>query len=385
MFSPIETICIAWSAVAACWFVCATMLVFCDRRRISLPTCEASPLVMTIFKPLPPIGPTGVPNQLIRALESFISQMDERTEMLLGIDQEQSPAWENIIDRWKDQFPAARLNVIRLPKPHSFPNPKIAWQILLARHAMGELWLWSDADIEVPKGFLNSIRAELTHSKFRAITCPYSVRTVPGACGLLDALFVNIEFYPGVLLMRRRGVDFALGAATLFYADDFRRRADWERLGATLADDNELGRQLSPIAVSGNTVETLPQEKKFAGAFVHYLRWHKTIRWCEPAGYAGQLMLLPILGWACCTAANPLNPVAWGGLAATGFFELAVATLILRRLKCTFPIRWGWMLLAWTALRPAAWILSWTPVSVRWNGCKHRWLGLRKLELFERS
>jgi ceramide glucosyltransferase len=385
MFSPIEKFCIAWSALSAGWFIYAAILVFQDKRKFSISTGSNLPS-MTIFKPLPPVGETGVPMQLARALESFIRQMDCRTDMLLGIDEAEFPLWQKIIDRWQDQFPAARLQAIRHPKPDSFANPKISWQIVLARHATGELWLWSDADIEAPEGFLNSVRAELVHSKCRAITSPYSVRVVPGACNLLDALFVNVEFYPGVLLLqRRREVRFALGAATLFRAEDFRRKTDWGKLGSTLADDNELGRQLAPIEVSRNTVETLPQEKNFRGAFLHYLRWHKTIRWCEPAGYAGQLVLLPILGWIFCLALNPLGAAAWIGLAATGLFEILIAALIFGRLKCTVPFRRHWMIVAWTALRPAAWILSWAPGPVRWHGCRRRWLGLRKLELFERS
>ena len=233
--------------------------------------------------------------------------------------------------------------------------------------------------------FLNSIRAEIVESKCRAITCPYPIRTVPDACTLLDALFVNVEFYPGVLLLRCRGeVRFALGAATLFHAEDFRQKANWEKLGSTLADDNELGRQLGPVKISWHSVETLPRGENFRDAFLHYLRWHKTVRWCEPVGYAGQLVLLPLLGLIFRLALDPLSAAAWSGLAATGLCEAAIAALILRRLKCFAPFRRRWMILAWIAIRPAAWLLSWAPGPVRWSGCRHRWLGLRKLELFER-
>jgi len=384
MYLPTEIIAIVWSALSAAWFVCAVVLVFREKGKVPTLSCS-NPPSMTIFKPLPPLREAEVPKQLVCALESFIRQMDRSTDMVLGVEEEQFHLWEKTFARWQNQFPASNLRVIRHSKPDAFVNPKVAWQIVLAPHASGDLWLWSDADIEAPEQFLNSIRAELMHSGCRAITCPYIVRAMPGAWEVLEALFVNIEFFPGVLLFRRSNVRFALGAATLFYAEDFKRNADWEKLGSTLADDNELGRQLAPVKISRNTVETLPQEKKFRGAFLHYLRWHKTVRWCEPAGYAGQLLLLPLFGWVTCVVLNPLSVIAWSGLMATSLFEITVAALIFYRLKCPFPLHKCWMFPAWTALRPMAWLLSWTPASVRWNGCKHRWLGLRKLELFERT
>lgn len=379
MFWSIETIAIAWSALSAAWFLCAVTLVFREKAIASAPSGSTLPS-MTIFKPLPPLAESTVPAPLIEALESFIRQMDRNTDMLLGVEEKQFILWKKTFERWQSQFPDSRLKVVRHLKPDAFANPKVSWQILLAGHATGDLWLWSDADITAPENFLNSVRAELVHSECRAITSPYVVRVVSGAWDILDALFVNVEFYPGVLLLRRGEVSFALGSATLFRAEDFKRCADWEKLGSTLADDNELGRQLSPIKVGRDTLETLPQETNFSSAFLHYLRWHKTIRWCEPVGYAGQLLLLPLIGWVICAALHPLEWIAWAGLIATGTFEITIATLIFGRLKCPLPVCSGWRVLAWTALRPLVWFLSWTPAAVRWDGCKYRWQGLRNVE-----
>jgi glycosyl transferase family 21 len=329
---------------------------------------------LTIFKPLPPLNSDRVPPELAGAMVSFIRLLDDRSEMLIGIDPRDHGRWKPLLASWRAAYPAARLEVVVVTSDPGIANPKIARQIRLAPSARGELWLWSDADIVAPVGFLNAIRAELAESGLRALTCPYVIRSVGTLSSLLDALFVNVEFYPGVLMLRRRGpVSFALGSASLFYAEDFRRRADWYKLGATLADDNSLGESLAPVLVSRTTVETLPHQTSLFRSLAHYLRWHKTVRWCEPLGYAGQIILLPALGWIIHAALHPGNPWAWAGLAGTLVLEAGLAlwihTAIGNRL---LPLQ-HLCLPLWPLVRSAAWILSWLPVPVAWTGSKHRW------------
>src|SRR6202012_2961532 len=111
--------------------------------------------------------------------------------------------------------PAARRKVIERPAsgPPAPANPKIAGQRLLAREAEGELWLWSDADIVAPPGFLAEARAELARGGAGMVPFPYVGREAAAAPAVFAALFVDAEFHPGVLLLRRFGaVDFGLGA-----------------------------------------------------------------------------------------------------------------------------------------------------------------------------
>ena len=101
-------------------------------------------------------------------------------------------------------------------------NPKIAWQKILARQAEGELWLWSDADIVAPSGFLQSARLEYARSGAAMMTFPYVVREIPSPPALLEALFVNVEFYPGVLLLApTRAGRFRAGRGDAFSAGRF--------------------------------------------------------------------------------------------------------------------------------------------------------------------
>jgi ceramide glucosyltransferase len=216
------------------------------------------------------------------------------------------------------------------------------------------------------------------------VTCPYTVREPAGWGSLLDAIFVNVEFLPGVLMLRRREpVAFALGAAALFRSEEFRRRADWEKLGSTLADDNELGRQLGPARISRWTVETLPMPRDPAGALSHYLRWHKTVRWCEPIGYAAQALVMPMIGWL--GAAVFFGQAAAPGAAGTLLFESTMALAICVKAGFRMPASWIPLFLLWPIARILTWFSSWLPTPVTWGEQKSRWWGLRRLELFGRA
>ena len=72
---------------------------------------------------------------------------------------------------------------------------------VLTPHATGELWLWSDADMVAPPGTLQSVRTDLAATKACCLTSPYIVKQAGSAAEMLDLLYVNLEFYPGVVLL----------------------------------------------------------------------------------------------------------------------------------------------------------------------------------------
>jgi len=63
-------------------------------------------------------------------------------------------------------------------------------------------------------------------------------------------------------------------------------------------------------------------ESTWRDAIEHYFRWKKTVRWCQPAGFAGLIIIQPMLGWLVAVLLHPLSAVAWLGLAATGQVEV---------------------------------------------------------------
>ncbi|MBV9658838.1 MAG: hypothetical protein JO295_12075 [Verrucomicrobia bacterium] len=376
---------LVWTLAAALWWCWAWRLVArqgaVDRVAATGSREKHASVRLTIFKPCPPLGSRQVGAGLIRALESFFGQLDAGCELLLGINAEDRAAWEPLVRRWRVDYPDAAWRVVYRPGltvSERHANPKVAWQRELAPLASGELWMWSDADIVAPAGFLRAARAEHAAQGDDAtsvvLTHPYAVRRAPHPAGLLDALFVNVELLPGVLLLGRRGPDanpkLGLGASLVFPAAEFRRRVDWDDLGACLADDYALARKFHLTRLGVGTLETIAEQTSWRGAALHYLRWQKTVRWCRPAGFLAQLLVFPLLGWLLLLATHwPHTGAAALGAGLTLGMETFFARGICRRAGCAISLRRHWrVLLGWSCLRAAGWLACWLPWPVRWNG-----------------
>jgi ceramide glucosyltransferase len=377
-----EWLLISWSLLAFCWWAITLVLVSLERhKQHSLKAAvggstQLDQSSLSIFKPIPSLHGDQPSSELVNALESFVSQLTMDTEMLLGIEETESEAWGAIIKKWRHTYPAARLNVVVAPRPAQFHSPKVSWFHHLARYAEGEVWLWSDADIVAPAGALDAMRREFSESGAGMLTCPYVVRDAGSAPMMLEALFVNVEFYPGVLFCRQTGpVRFGLGPAMMFSAARFRERAQWEKLGARMADDNALGRALAPVRVSETTVATFAAESTWRNAVEHYFRWQKTVRWCQPAGFAGLIIIQPMLGWLVAALLHPSNPVAWLGLAATGQVEVLTAMTLFWLIGC--ELRSWWVVTLWSLLlRPLTWVACWMRWPVVFRSQKRKWWSL---------
>jgi len=378
----LEYVLIGWSLVAAGWWAIAIGLVLLQRngpsRRRETVT-EITPRnrsTVSIFKPIAASRDDAPLTELVAALESFVSQMDESAEMLLGIEEKDAAKWQPVIEQWRRKFPRAQLKPIVEPRPARFLSPKVSWFHTLAKHASGELWMWSDSDIVALPGLIDTMRGELADGRAGLVTCPYIVRHIDNGPMMLEALFANLEFYPGVLLCRRTGpVQFAFGAAMMFTAARFRERAEWEKLGARMADDNALGHALAPVRISEATVETLASESNWRHAVQHYLRWQKTVRWCQPAGFAGQIVILPGLGWLLATLAHPASAMAWLGLALTMQIEMLAAVTVFGLIGC--ELRSWWVIGLWSLLlRPLTWVACWAPWPVVFRSQNRKWFSL---------
>ena len=380
-----------WSCVGLVWWIVAWRLVCADQGRqhvadkgqgeLSLQT-EPSPgthvwrhrppdgerTSLSVFKPLPPLGAQGL-RVIAPGLESFMEQLDAESELLLGIHEADRDFTGPFLKRLHTEHPGKRLRVIFRADPDGEANPKIAWERVLAPLAEGELWLWSDADIVAPAGFLQSARMEFARAGVKMMTFPYAVREIPALPTLLEALFVNVEFYPGVLLLREWGtVDFGLGAAILFRRDDFLREVDWDEIGAWLADDFFLGQKLGPVRIGNSTLATVPASQTLGKALLHDLRWVKTIRWNRPVGSFSRIVIMPVLGWLAAVALHPAHIFGWVGLVGMTQADVLFAALICRRTGCGLSLGKIAGMEFWSLWRIVLWFVCWLPWPVIWNG-----------------
>jgi ceramide glucosyltransferase len=366
----VETALALWCAVGIAWDGFAYFLVRREASRppVIWPDAAGAAAQLSVFKPLPPLGPDGW-RAVAQGLESFIAQLGADDELLLGIHEADREIVAPFLETMRGRYPHARLKPVFRASSDDVANPKIAWLKILAHQAEGALWLWSDADIIAPPGFLRVARAEFSTAGAAMLTFPYIVRAAPSAPALFDALFVNVEFYPGVLFLRARGpVDFGLGAGMLFRRDDFQHRADWAELGAALADDFVLGQRLGPVQIGTATLVTAVELKTWKEALRHYLRWSKTVAWNRPLGSAARIAILPVFGWLIYTALHPARADAWIGLAAMIQLEVLFAALICRAVGCNWRARDLVSTEIWTLWRLFVWLICLLPGPVTWSG-----------------
>ena len=365
-----------WSGAGIAWWVIALALVTAEAKKARKIFPAATPVeFLSIFKPLAPMGAEGLPGGGA-GLDSFMAQLDGRSEMLLGIHEADREAIAPFLQKIRERYPKANLRTIYRSEPDELPNPKIAWEKVLAAQAQGELWLWSDADIVAPPDFVASLRGEFAGSGAGMLTFPYAMRETATRPALLDALFVNLEFYPGVLLLRRFGpVDFGLGAGMLFRRDDFLAKVDWAEIGSALADDFFLGQRLRPVRLSETTLATAGEVKTWRDAGLHYLRWSKTVWWSRPVGAAAKVVVVPVLGWLAYAVAHPTQIWGWAGLFLMMQIDGAFGLLIFRRLRCPWAGRDFLTVEAWTLGRILVWLACWLPWPIVWQ--KRRWSGPR--------
>lgn len=362
-----NVIVLCWTALGIAWWSIAWYLVAAYRRQATNDFAPAQSGSLSIFKPLPVLGARGLQIEAA-GLESFIRQLDESTELLLGIHESDRACVMPFVEGMQKKYPQAQLQIIFHDQKESAANPKIVWQRILVRYAKGDLWLWSDADIVIPPHFLKLARKEFAQCGARLLTFPYAVSQIPSQASLFDALFVNVEFLPGVLLLRRFGqVDFGLGAAMLFKREDFLQQVDWQLLDQSLADDFVLGQLLQPVCIGSMIVTTATDSNDWTAALKHYLRWAKTIRWCRPVGYAGQILALPIIGWMACVCLHPLTWWSWLGLVGMVQLDVFFARQICSNAGCSLSLRNLLVMEIWSLGRALSWMLCWLPFPVTWR------------------
>jgi ceramide glucosyltransferase len=366
---------IGWSALAFFWWAIALLLLWRTRRAQSndAPQALGRPS-LTLFKPLPPVRDERERRLMGNAVESFINQLTANDQMLIGLNEEDRAAWQPVFDRWPAGAPGAEIKILARRVPTQCANPKIAWLQVMADDAKGELWMWSDADVTAPPGFIDDVCAQLLRGNDLAVSAPYRIQSLEGARSVLDALYVNVEFLPGALLLGQLNrKDFGYGAATVFSAQTFRERANWETLGAALADDHKLGELLRPVALGRTMVSTFTHPASWLAAWQHYYRWQKTVRWCQARGYAALLLLMPLWGWFLGAMLGDSPRATLAGLGAVVAGEILVALIACGLLRCRLPIR-SWLgVVLWPLTRPVVWLLVWLPLPVLWSGRRREW------------
>lgn len=316
---------------------------------------------VSILKPV-----YGADDAFYAAIASHARIAYPRFEILFGIRDANDSAVEHI-HRLQAEFPSVDIRIILVDT--DAPNGKVGSLIDLAKAARYEILLMNDSDIVVPPEYLDVVTAPLEDPAIGLVTCLYRA----GACSFparWEALGIATDFAPSALVAPLVGVkEFGLGSTLAFRRRDLKSIGGFEAIADYIADDYQLGKQISQagkqVVLTRMPVETHLGAGTWESVWDHQVRWARTIR-SSHAAYAG----LPITNatlWALIAFATGHAGWAAALLAARMGVAFISASRVLHdplftKLWPLVPFRdlWGF----------AVWIAGALPGSVVWRGMR---------------
>lgn len=251
-------------------------------------------------KPLPKIPPRvailkplrGVSEHLRENIVSFLEIAYARVEYIFGVDSYEDRAIDIPVSlRAPYQF--ANMTVTVGDEP-GCANRKVAKLIKMASRAneKTDIFVLSDADISVEPDHLKRVVSELSDDdKIGIVTCIYRGKAHKSFASRMEALFINTDFAPQVILAEAlEPMHYALGATIAVKREALDAIGGFRALKDLLADDFHLGSKVSEagykIELSSSIVTVSCEDHDFANFWSHQLRWARTYRHVRPLSLA---------------------------------------------------------------------------------------------------
>ena len=295
------------------------------RRRPAVLAPEAARPSVTILKPL-----CGMEPNLYENLESFVRQSYAGpVQCVFGVQTASDPAI-GVVERLRAAYPGRRIDLVVEAGQHG-SNRKVSNLINMGAAIAHATIVLADSDMVVAPDYLERVVAELSAPGVTGVTCLYhGVPANPGPFAALAALAIDVGFAPNVIVGTALGLANPCFGSTIAFT-----RASLDAIGGfrafkdDLADDYAIGEALrglgGRVAIPNFTVGHTCVDAELSELWRHELRWNRTIRNVDPAGYAGSVV----------THAFPLALI--GALmpgAGTGAMAVAALALACRILLC---------------------------------------------------
>jgi ceramide glucosyltransferase len=272
----------------------------------------AAPAV-TILKPL-----HGAEPGLDVALQSFLAQDYPGTvQVVFGVQDPADPA-QLVVGSLRRAHPRRDVALVVDATPHG-ANRKISNVINMMRRAKHDIILLADSDIVVRPDYLREVVAALETPGVGVVTCPYRGQAVRGIWSRLAAMGLTYQFLPSVAVGVGLGLaQPCMGSTIALRREVLARIGGFEAFADLLADDYAIGAAVrgtglrslvAPVLVAHNCTE-----HGLAELARHELRWARTIRGVDPAGFFGSGVTYAV-------------PLALLGLFLTGASLVSLAVL----------------------------------------------------------
>ena len=362
----LSTLCLAAAGLGCLYMLAAAVLVG-RFARSSIPAPAAFPSV-TILKPL-----HGDEPGLFENLASFCAQdYPGPVQIVFGVQDPADPAVA-VVERLAAAFPDKALDLVIEARPQG-ANRKVANLINMAPSIRHEFVVLADSDMRAPPDYLVRVVAALQQPGVGLVTCLYhGVPVSDQFWPRLSALAIDTHFLPNVIVGLSLGLarpcfgsTIALRRTTL---DDI---GGFEAFADLLADDYAIGAAVRAVshavAIPAFTVGHTCPECSARALWRHEIRWARTIRSVDPAGYAGLAI----------THAFPLGLL--GALAGRpGALIVAAAAIACRialcmRIERAFGLQRHprWLVPLRDLLSFAVFVWSFFGLAVSWKGSDYR-------------
>lgn len=367
----LSSLCLLLALAGCVYGLCAAILAGRFARRIParLPDDAVLPSV-TLLKPL-----CGVEPNLYDNLETFCRQdYAGPVQIIFGVQSPVDPAIA-VVRRLSAAYPALRLDLVVDARQHG-ANRKVSNLINMSSGIAHDVVVLADSDMVVQPGYLARVVAELGQPGVGGVTCLY--HGVPASRSIwahLSALAIDVQFLPNVVMGTSLGLARpCFGSTIAFTAEALAEIGGFERFRDDLADDYAIGEALrangAMVSIPTFTVGHTCVDTDLAGLWCHELRWNRTIRNVDPAGYAGSIV----------THAFPLALIGalipGAGQVALGVAAMALACRIVLcvRLERAFglPSHPYWLLPIRDILSFANFSWSFVSGAVTWKGHDYR-------------
>jgi ceramide glucosyltransferase len=283
MALPAAGVCVSLLYYAAATFA---VIRFARRMASPLPPIPKIPPRVAVLKPL-----HGTSNSLAANLISFLEIAYPRADFYFGVEDYEDAAAEVPV-ALRQRYQYANITLIVGEEP-GCSNHKVAKLVKMAdRTEKAEVFVLSDADVSVERDYLKRIVGELvSDEKIGIVTCAYRARPGGSVASRLEALYVNTDFLPQILLAEMiESMHYALGATIAIKRSVLEAAGGFRAVKDMLADDFWLGKftntQGYEIKLSASLVTLTCEEKNFVEFWHHQLRWARTYRIVRPISIA---------------------------------------------------------------------------------------------------
>lgn len=360
-------LCLTCGAVGGLYALVASAMV---ARFLSRPARRrAQGPSMTLLKPL-----SGAEPGLAENLESFVRQAYEPApQIVFGVQDPADPAIK-IVRALQTAHPDRDLVLVVDETQHG-ANRKVSNLINMAGSATGEILVLSDSDMRAQPDYLARLAGALAAPGVGAATCLYVGKARAGLWSQLAAMAINYQFLPNVVLGSGLGLaQPCMGSTIALPREVLARIGGFAAFRDHLADDFEIGRAVRSlglkIVLPSMTLDHSCGESTLRELMGHEVRWGRTIRLIDGAGYFGSIVTYGL-------------PMALIGAVLVDFSKVSLALvlailisrlILMRRIDGASGARAGaaWLAPLRDVLSFVVFLASLTGASVSWRGRRYR-------------